>query len=413
MSANKQQDSHRPPSDGGMAKEEFIRVGTTLYKIVEQPKLNGGYVRKRIAWNNETLRQDYGKDYIGSVPKYDGFCTVPEHIGYRSVVGKFLNLYEPIDHVPRQGDFPSIRSLLHHIFGEQYELGMDYLQLLYLQPIQKLPILLLVSEERNTGKSTFLNFLKALFQNNVTFNTNEDFRSQFNSDWAGKLLIVVDEVLLNRREDSERLKNLSTTLSYKVEAKGKDRDEIAFFAKFVLCSNNEYLPVIIDAGETRYWVRKINRLQSDDTDFLQKLKAEIPAFLHFLQHGTLSTEKENRMWFAPSLLHTEALQKIIRSNRNRLEIEMHELILDIMKSVGTDTFSFCYDDILLLLAQSQIKAERHQVRKVLQECWKLTPAHNTLTYTTYQVSCSREYRYSPIETTGRYYTVTKEFLQTL
>ena len=290
---------------------------------------------------------------------------------------------------------------------------MDYLQLLYLQPIQKLPILLLVSEERNTGKSTFLNFLKLLFQNNVTFNTNEDFRSQFNSDWAGKLLIVVDEVLLNRREDSERLKNLSTTLSYKVEAKGKDRDEIAFFAKFVLCSNNEYLPVIIDAGETRYWVRKIDRLQSDDTDFLQKLKAEIPAFLHFLQHRQLSTKKESRMWYAPSLLHTEALQKIIRSNRNRLEIEMHELILDIMESVGTDTFSFCYNDILLLLAQSQIKAERHQVRKVLQEYWKLTPAHNTLTYTTYQVSCSREYRYSPVKTTGRYYTVTKEFLETL
>ena len=413
MSANKQKDSHRPPSDDGMAKEEFIRVGTTLYKIVEQPKLNGGYVRKRIVWNNETLRQDSGKDYIGSVPKYDGFCTVPEHLNYRPIVGKFLNLYEPIDHHPKEGDFSYIRSLVRHIFGEQYELGMDYLQLLYLQPIQKLPIPLLVSEERNTGKSTFLNFLKLLFQNNVTFNTNEDFRSRFNFDWAGKLLIVVDEVLLNRREDSERLKNLSTTLSYKVEAKGKDRDKIALFAKFVLCSNNEYLPVIIDAGETRYWVRKIDRLQSDDTDFLQKLKAEIPAFLHFLQHGTLSTEKENRMWFAPSLLHTEALQKIIRSNRNRLEIEMHELILDIMKSVGTDTFSFCYDDILLLLAQSQIKAERHQVRKVLQECWKLTPAHNTLTYTTYQVSYSRECRYSPIKTTGRYYTVTKEFLQTL
>ena len=413
MSANKQQDSHKPPSDGSVAKEEFIRVGTSLYKIVEQPRLNGGYVKKRIAWNNETLRQDYGKDYIGSVPKYDGFCTVPEHLNYRPIVGKFLNLYEPIDHVPRQGNFPSVRSLVRHIFGEQYELGMDYLQLLYLQPIQKLPILLLVSEERNTGKSTFLNFLKLLFQNNVTFNTNEDFRSQFNSDWAGKLLIVVDEVLLNRREDSERLKNLSTTLSYKVEAKGKDRDEIAFFAKFVLCSNNEYLPVIIDAGETRYWVRKIDRLQSDDTDFLQKLKAEIPAFLHFLQHRTLSTEKESRMWFAPSLLHTEALQKIIRSNRNRLEIEMHELILDIMESTGTNTFSFCYGDILLLLAQSQIKAERHQVRKVLQECWKLTPAHNTLTYTTYQVSYSRECRYSTIKTTGRYYTVTKEFLQTL
>ena len=396
-----------------IAKEEFIRVGTTLYKLVNQPRLNGGYVKKRIVWNNETLRQDYGKHYLATVPKYDGFCTVPEHVSYQPVVGKFLNLYEPIDHKPMEGDFPSIRSLVEHIFGEQYELGMDYLQLLYLQPIQKLPILLLVSEERNTGKITFLNFLKALFQNNVTFNTNEDFRSQFNSDWAGKLLIVVDEVLLSRREDSERLKNLSTTLSYKMEAKGKDRDEIAFFAKFVLCSNNEYLPVIIDVGETRYWVRKIDRLQSDDTDFLQKLKAEIPAFLHHLQHRKLSTEKKSRMWFAPSLLHTEALQRIIRSNRNRLEIEMHELILDIMDRVGMDTFSFCPDDILALLTNSHVKAERYQVRRVLQERWKLKPAHNTLTYTTYQMDYTRECRYAPKRTTGRFYTVTREFLETL
>lgn len=388
-------------------------MGTTLYKLVDQPRLNGGYVKKRIVWNNETLRQDYGKHYLATVPKYDGFCTVPEHVNYQPVVGKFLNLYEPITHQPQEGDFPSIRSLVEHIFGEQYELGMDYLQLLYLQPIQKLPILLLVSEERNTGKSTFLNFLKALFQNNVTFNTNEDFRSQFNSDWAGKLLIVVDEVLLSRREDSERLKNLSTTLSYKVEAKGKDRDEIAFFAKFVLCSNNEYLPVIIDVGETRYWVRKIDRLQLDDTDFLQKLKAEIPAFLYHLQHRKLSTEKKSRMWFAPSLLHTEALQRIIRCNRNRLEIEMHELILDIMDRVGTDTFSFCPDDILILLVNSHVKAERHQVRRVLQERWKLKPAHNTLTYTTYQVDYTRECRYAPKRTTGRFYSVTREFLETL
>ena len=400
-------------SKSDICKEEFIRVGTTLYKLVNQPRLNGGYVKKRIVWNNETLRQDYGKHYLATVPKYDGFCTVPDHVNYHPIVDKFLNLYEPIDHKPMEGDFPSIRSLVEHIFGEQYELGMDYLQLLYLQPIQKLPILLLVSEERNTGKSTFLNFLKALFQNNVTFNTNEDFRSQFNSDWAGKLLIVVDEVLLSRREDSERLKNLSTTLSYKVEAKGKDRDEIAFFAKFVLCSNNEHLPVIIDAGETRYWVRKIDRLQSDDTDFLQKLKAEIPAFLYHLQHRQLSTEKESRMWFAPSLLHTEALQKITRSNRNRLEIEMSELVLDIMASTGIDTFSFCCNDILTLLANTYVKAEKHQVRKVLQECWKLTPALNGLTYTTYQLNYNRECRYEPIRRVGRFYTVTRQQLETL
>ena len=48
MTAKESKDSHRPPSDSGMAKEEFIRVGTTLYKLVNQPRLNGGYVRTQV-----------------------------------------------------------------------------------------------------------------------------------------------------------------------------------------------------------------------------------------------------------------------------------------------------------------------------------------------------------------------------
>ena len=387
-----------------------MRVGTTLYKVVNQPCASGGYEKRRVIWNNSTLRQDYGKNYLATVPKYDGFCTVPDHLNYRKEIDGFLNLYEPIEHTPQIGDFPNIRSLVLHIFGEQYNLGLDYLQLLFLQPLQKLPILLLVSEERNTGKSTFLNFLKAVFGDNVTFNTNEDFRSQFNSDWAGKLLIVVDEVLLNRREDSERLKNLSTTFNYKVEAKGKDRTEIAFFAKFVLCSNNEYLPVIIDAGETRYWVRKINPLQNDDTNFLQKLKEEIPAFLFFLTQRELSTKKESRMWFNPKLTHTAALQKIIRSNRNRLEIEMAELFLDIMSNMNVESVSFCLNDLMTLLIYSQVKAEKHQVRKVVQEVWKLTSAPNSLSYTAYEIAPTRDCHYETKRKTGRFYTITKEQL---
>lgn len=377
---------------------------------MNQPRLNGGYVKKRIVWNNETLRQDYGKDYLANVPKYDGFCTVPDHVNYRQVIDNFLNLYEPIGHQPKEGDFSHIQALLHHIFGEQYELGVDYLQLLYLHPIQKLPILLLVSEERNTGKSTFLNFLKAMFRNNVTFNTNEDFRSQFNSDWAGKLIIVVDEVLLNRREDSERLKNLSTTLSYKVEAKGKDRDEIAFFAKFVLCSNNERLPVIIDPGETRYWVRKIHHLENDDTHFLQKLIEEIPAFLYFLQHRSLTTQNVSRMWFSPKQTETAALLKIIRCNKSKYEVEAAELIKEIMECMEIDSFSFCLNDLLILLNLSQVRIDKHWLRKIVTEDWKLAPAPNGLTYTTYLFACNKERRFEPIRRVGRYYTITRKQL---
>ena len=263
--------------------DEFIRVGTTYYKIVDQPLVNGETVKRRIPWSIEALRQDYGKNFIADIPKFDGFCTVPNHLDYNREVGTFYNLYEPITHQLEAGQFPRIKSLMEHIFGEQYGLGMDYLQLLYEKPTQKLPVLLLVSTERNTGKTSFLNFLKLIFQDNVTFNTNEDFRSQFNADWAGKLLILVDEVLLSRREDSERLKNLSTALTYKMEAKGKDRNEVQFFAKFVLCSNNESFPVIIDPEEIRYWVRKVEPLENDDPDFLRHLEAQPDTILFLSQ----------------------------------------------------------------------------------------------------------------------------------
>jgi phage/plasmid-associated DNA primase len=103
-----------------------------------------------------------------------GFCIIPDHVHYKQVHGTYLNQYEPVAHIPRQGEFSHIRSFLEHIFGEQIELGLDYLQILYIRPTQMLPILLLVSNERNTGKTTFLRFLKMFFGKNATFNTNEN-----------------------------------------------------------------------------------------------------------------------------------------------------------------------------------------------------------------------------------------------
>lgn len=393
-----------------MTDDKFARVGTSLFKMVDQPSMSGDFIKKRILWNNETLRQDYGKDFIATVPKYDGFYTVPNHIHYQPVIGTFLNLYEPTVYKPQQGNCALTLSFVKHIFGEQNELGLDYIQLLHMHPIQKLPILLLVSQQRNTGKSTFLDFLKVIFKGNMTFNTNEDFRSQFNSDWTGKLIIAVDEALLNRREDSERLKNLSTALSHKVEAKGKDRNEISFFGKFILCSNNESNPVTIDPGETRYWVRRITPFGIEDTMMLHKLIVEIPHFLFFLQNRILTTKKESRMWFAPKLVNTPALQKIIRSNRNRLEMELSELFLDIMETTGKESISFCPTDLIPLLMANQVKSEIYQLRRIIQDDWKLEPAPNSLTYQTYQYNYNSECRFSPIRRIGRYYTVTKELL---
>ena len=68
------------------------------------------------------------------------------------------------------------------------------------------------------------------------------------------------------------------------------------------------------------------------------------------------------MWFNPSLLHTEALQRIIRSNRNRLEIEMSELLLDIMATMNVDSVSFCLNDLIVLLMHTQVKVDGNTLK---------------------------------------------------
>ena len=132
-------------------------------------------------------------------------------------------------------------------------------------------------------------------------------------------------------------------------------------------------------------------LQSDDTNFLQKLKAEITRISLFPDpKGNYPTTQESRMWFNPRLTHTAALQKIIRSNRNRLEIEITELLLDIMSNMNVESVSFCLNDLVTLLLYSQVKVVKYQVRKVVQEVWKLTSAHNSLSYTAYEFAPHRE-----------------------
>jgi hypothetical protein len=340
---------------------KYIRVGTTLYKIVRRPLISGDYVEDKIVWSYETLRQDYGKNNLLKIEKYDGFCIIPDHVHYEQVHGTYLNQYEPINHVPCIGKFPYIRSFLEHIFGEQIELGLNYLQILYTRPTQMLPILLLVSNERNTGKTTFLRFLKMSFGKNATFNTNEYFRSQFNADWAHRLLVLVDELLLNKMEDTEKIKNLSTAGDYKIEAKGKDRREIEFFAKFVLCSNNEKNPIIIPKEEVRFWVRKINPAEKDNINLREQMFKEIPHFLYFLSNRELSTKNESRMWFNPAELETPALLKIKKYNANKIEMEMAAYCSDVMERLGQDRIQCCPKDFIDELRDNGLRVDITQV----------------------------------------------------
>ena len=393
----------------------YIRVGTTYYKLIERPQISGDKITSLVKWSRETIVQDHGKKIIYDIPKYDGFCCIPNHLHYQTTVENFYNTYNEIPYQPSVSkvsvdEIPFSISFLQHIFGNQVDLGLDYLKILLENPTQILPILCLVSKERATGKTTFLKWMKEIFGRNMTYIKGDSFNSQFNSDWASMLLIAIDEVFFDRKEITERLKYLSTTNKDKLENKGNDREEIDFFGKFILCSNNEDNFIQIDENEIRFWVLKINPIKLENTEFLQNLISEIPQFLSFLIHRKFHSQKKSRMWFSPDEIKTKALQKLVFKNGNKLEAKIVELLYEFFESNEVQEISVVPQDILNMLNRMfrQLNFSRNDVRTILKDKWKLEPQKNGLTYIRYDTDYSGNFCEN--NAVGRYFKISKNFI---
>ena len=393
----------------------YLRVGTTYYKTIEKPTISGDKLQILTKWSRETIIHDHEKKYLSKIPKYDGFCCIPEHINYRKFIDGFYNLYNEIPFQPAKDEIqkeniPFSINFMSHIFGEQLEFGLDYIKILLLYPTQILPILCLVSKERSTGKTTFIKWMKEVFGLNMTYIKGDSFGSQFNSDWASMLLVAIDEVFFDKKEITERLKYLSTTNKDKIEAKGKDREEAEFFAKFILCSNNEDNFIQIDENEIRFWIRKINPIKQENTEFLKNLITEIPQFLKFLKDRKFSTQKFTRMWFTPAQIRTKALQKLVFKNANKLELKIIELLYEFFESNEDQEINVVPQDILSMVNRMFRPTywTRNDVRNVLKDSWKLEPQKNGLTYIRYDIDFSGNFYQN--NAVGRFFSIKKDFI---
>ena len=390
--------------------KEYIRVGTEYFKEVLCPLMSGDNMKSLIKWNKATIIDDFGKDSLKAIKKYETFCTFPSHINYQREINNFYNKYEPLSYyVSEKGDWENIKLFLQHLFGNQYELGLDYLTILWKHPSQILPILCLVSVERNTGKSTFLKLLKLIFEGNMTINKNEDFRSRFNSDWAGKLIVAVDEVLLDKKEDSERIKNLSTSNHYKLEGKGVDKVEIEFFGKFILCSNNEENFIKIDDLEIRYWVIKVNPFAKENPDLLEQMRKEIASFAYHLTHRKIETQRTTRMWFTKEQIYTKALDVLVRGNRTSIEKEIEEFLIDQFCTLELDELYYTTKDLHEQLNLANIRVGKNYVSKIITDSFKLEPKNSS--YNLYRLDLSNVGKKWSVYTEnrkGRFYTFKRE-----
>ncbi len=305
----------------------YKRIGTDYYRVQDIPMLADdgriiGYEQELSPWTLDAIKQDHGKEVVPMIERYRGFINAPSHTNYEPVIRGFWNLYQDISWELAEGDWPHTKTFLQHIFGEQYEMGLDYMKLLYERPRQKVPILCLVSREQETGKSTFVNWVQMIFKSNMSIISSDDLENQFNSQWIVKKIVACEETVLEKRATYERVKDLSTRKKGLRNEKNKTASPIDIFLSFIFCSNDEEGFLKMGSEDKRFWVRKIPILPEYIPDFEDKLESEIEAFLYFLSKREYSTQRSNRMWFDHQMIRTEAFDRVVRNSMSTAEKEL-------------------------------------------------------------------------------------------
>lgn len=284
---------------------QYVFVGDHYYYVNRE---NG---RRRLKRRGKAHFEEYygeatGKEVRKLVDKFLDFTCQPVHREWEERFGDYYNKYNPPPYQPQRGWCPRSLEMVQHIFGEHFELGLDYLKVMWEQPKQPLPILCLVSKENGTGKTKFKQWVRAIFGSNAREISNSDLEdSKYNDDWIQSLLVCIDETSIEKHSVKEMLKRLSTDNTATVNKKYEDRDEVDIFCKFLLCSNQERNFLPIKKEDKRFWVRKVFQPETENPDILEELIGEIPAFLHYLEERPYHVEREGRMWFKPERYLTE------------------------------------------------------------------------------------------------------------
>lgn len=359
---------------------DYFRVGDDYYKNILRPDKMGNRIPVFVPRSKSTIADDHGKKIIQWIPKYEDFVVVPSHIDYQRVINGCFNMYHPFGHQPEEGDCSLTMDFVKHIFGEQlitfkdssgedvtmpyYELGLDYIQLLYQRPQQTLPILCLVSKENETGKTTFINWLNLIFGENMIIIGNADLQNDFNAHWSSKLVIAVDETKIDKQVVQERLKSLSTANKISMNAKGKNQVQMDFFGKFILNSNNEDNFIMVGEQDIRYWVIKVPTIKTKNHDLTKILNEEIGAFLHMLNTRTLKTPTRSRQHFDPALLQTEALRKLVKNSKSSMQKNIEMAIGEIFDATDEAELTF---PLLAIAELIRKPTEKNYIQKTLNE----------------------------------------------
>ncbi len=340
--------------------KHYIAVGTDFYKRAFMPDENGRPQSALLGWTESNLMRRYVRkgvpNFLETLDTYDAFTNVPgHHEDYQAEVivqpeefgprTRLLNKYRPLDHIVKKGSYDSIIGYLKHLFGthelksmddtgveratsEAWQVYLDRWTIMYRLPRQRVPATVLASEKRNTGKSTLLWLNLSIWQGNAVVIGNNAIGDQFNNDWVDKKYVGIDETSIDKKQDSEKMKSLITAPVASRRGMYKDREQTANFTTFDLTTNNEDSFLAISDDEFRYWVNRVQPITARDPFLLDKMRAEIPALLHDLRHREVIHPQLNRLWFADSVIDTEARRDVASASLGWNEKELRSWITE-------------------------------------------------------------------------------------
>jgi hypothetical protein len=260
------------------------------------------------------------------------FLPGKEEITHDEDACRVLNLWRPPVWTETDGPEPKLFfDHLDYLFGADQVVVdhvLNYLAHLVQRPWERIGhALLITSEAKGIGKSTFGNIVRRLVgdQNSRVAQT-KDLKSQFDGWLAGKLVIQVEEVYEAGNWDlANKLKPLITERTVSVNLKYGPQMEIENYARFIMFSNHT-APLTIEEGDRRYFVVNSTVQPRDDT-YYEELNRFIDtdegmsAIFSFLRRRDLSGFNPHRR---PPM--TKAKEAVIAVSGNPLRTYVIEAV---------------------------------------------------------------------------------------
>ena len=391
----------------------FVVVGCDFYKRLTRLDHNKRPQPYLEMWTESNLQRNYVRNgaprFLHTLDTYDAFAVDPgHHEEYRTEVvvqpeeygprSRFLNNYKPLDYAPAKGKYPTIERFLQHIFGthiletrnkkgevsassEAWVVYVDRWTVMYRYPRQRVPAVVLASDEKNTGKSTVLDLNLAMWGGNGVMIGNDAIASQFNANWIDCSYVGINEAMLKRKEDGEKLKDLMTSPVTQRRGMYKDGEQSVNFTKFDITTNSPDKFLEITTDEFRYWVNVVKPYEGEeDPDMVQKMISEIPALFHDLRHRAIVHPRVGRLWFANSVIDNEARRAAAKASTTEAEKEVRSWVEEQFYNYRWPELYFSAQELRNLVNdQNGCRFKLSQVTDVLRKQLK---AYESFTYVT-------------------------------